>query len=62
MVIQPGWGAEQPANLQHEELSAGLHAITLVVVDDEGETSAPAHAILYVADDVYNINIPWVRK
>ena len=43
-------------------LSAGLHTISLVVTDDESETSAPAHAILYVADEAYHINIPMLRK
>jgi hypothetical protein len=43
-------------------LSAGQHIISLVVTDDEGETSAPAHAILYVADEAYYTHIPLLRK
>jgi hypothetical protein len=43
-------------------LNAGLHTISLVVVDDEGESSAPAHAVLFVADDIYRTNLPMLRK
>ena len=43
-------------------LSAGMHVITLVVVDDEGISSDPAHVMVYVADEVFHTNRPMVRK
>ncbi len=43
-------------------LSAGMHVITLVVVDDEGISSDPAHALLYVSNGLARVQIPLVRK
>ena len=43
-------------------LSTGLHTITLVVVDDEGVSSAPAHATLVVVDGLFRTMVPMVRR
>ena len=43
-------------------LSAGLHTISLVVTDDEGESSAPARAIVMIIDEIYHTNLPMMRK
>jgi hypothetical protein len=43
-------------------LSAGMHAITLVVVDDEGISSDPAQALLYVSTGLQRVQLPMVRK
>ena len=56
-----GWLSNQQT-FSTAALSAGQHIITLVVTDDESETSAPVHAILYVADGAYITHMPMLRK
>ncbi len=54
------YGAEQVYSTS--TLSVGLHVITLVVVDDEGLSSNPAHALVYVSSGLGRVQMPMVRK
>jgi hypothetical protein len=43
-------------------LSAGMHVITLVVVDDEGISSDPAQVMVYISSGLERVNLPMVGK